>query len=74
MSCKSCQSLHQSEFAGEICIHFVGPKTLSKPTVWTFPQLLVCLECGFVEFLISDAELAQLKSGNGPVQVRASAK
>jgi hypothetical protein len=32
-------------------------KGLNIPTVWVFPQLLVCLNCGFTQFTIPDAEL-----------------
>jgi hypothetical protein len=37
-------------------IHFLGLKNIDKPTVWVFPKLLVCLGCGFTEFIIRDAE------------------
>ena len=50
MSCKSCDSLNQSHFGGEMGMHFMGLKNLDKPTVWVFPQLLVCMDCGFTEF------------------------
>ena len=63
MSCRSCQSDNLGKFSGEINIHFPGPKGLDKPTVWVFPKLLVCLDCGFVEFLIPEAELRQLAEG-----------
>jgi hypothetical protein len=60
MSCKSCQSNSQNTFNGEINIHFAGLKGLDKPTVWVFPKLVVCLECGFTEFSIPEAELQLL--------------
>jgi hypothetical protein len=62
MSCQSCQSEHQSYFNGEIAIHFPGLKGLDKPLVWVFPRLLICLDCGFTEFVIPETELRQLAS------------
>jgi len=61
MSCKSCQSENQHTLNGEIGIHFPGLKGLDKPIVWVFPKLLVCLNCGFTEFVIPDDELRVLR-------------
>ena len=60
MSCKSCQSEHQRTLNGELAIHFSGLKGLDKPTVVVFPELLVCLDCGFTEFSIHETELRGL--------------
>lgn len=60
MSCKSCHSGNQSQFSGEMGIHFLGLKNIDKPTVWIFPKLLVCLDCGFTEFVIRNAEREEL--------------
>ena len=59
MSCKSCQS-DQRNFTGEMGIHFPGLQGLDKPVVWVFPNLVVCLNCGFTEFVIAERELQQL--------------
>lgn len=63
MSCKACQSENQRKFSSEINIHFPGLKSLDKPTVWVFPELLVCLDCGFTGFLIEETELRLLAEG-----------
>jgi hypothetical protein len=49
MSCLSCGSGNEAEFAAEMVMHFSfsGLKNLDKPCVWIFPKLLVCLDCGF---------------------------
>jgi len=60
MFCKSCQSENQHYLNGEVAIHFPGLEGLDKPIVWVFPKLLVCLNCGFTEFTISESELRQL--------------
>ena len=64
MACKACQSVHQGEFPAEINIHFPGEENLDEPTVWVFPQLLICLDCGFTEFKIPEPELRLLTSTN----------
>jgi hypothetical protein len=63
MSCKSCQSQNQRNFTAEVAIHYPGLKGLAKPIVWVFPQLLVCMNCGFTEFAIPEANLRRLVEG-----------
>jgi len=60
MSCQVCQSDNQRHLGGEVCIHFHGLKGLDKPPVFVFPELLVCLDCGFTEFVIPETKLEQL--------------
>jgi hypothetical protein len=60
MSCRACTSTSQTQFGSEIIIHFSGLKNLDKPAVLVFPKIAVCLECGFAEFTIPEAELRQL--------------
>ena len=57
MSCKLCASNNQSRLSAEMAIHLPG---LSTPHVLLWPLLLVCLNCGFTEFLISETELPLL--------------
>jgi hypothetical protein len=64
MPCKSCASVNQSKFTGEIGIHFLGLKNIDKPVVWVFPELIVCLDCGTAEFLVPEAELRHLAKGD----------
>jgi hypothetical protein len=63
MLCKSCHSLNNREFPAEINIHFPGLENLTEPTVFVFPKLLVCLDCGFAEFSIPETELPLLAKG-----------
>lgn len=62
MKCLSCHSSNQSVFPGELSIHFPGLEGLDRPTVWAFPQLLVCLDCGFTQFTLSSDQVRELKS------------
>lgn len=61
MSCKSCGSASVGKFPAEIAIHFSGLKNLDKPHVWMFPTLVVCLNCGYAEFVIPEHQLRLLK-------------
>ena len=63
MPCKSCGSVNQSKFTGEIGIHFPGLQNLDKPVVWVFPVLVVCLDCGTAEFAIPEEDRLQLVTG-----------
>lgn len=58
--CSSCQSTNRRKFTAEINIHFPGIKGLEIPTVWVFPEILVCMDCGQAQFAIPEAELKEL--------------
>lgn len=60
-SCPSCNSDNQREFTGELNIHFPGVRGLDVPTVWAFPRLMVCMDCGSTQFTIPKAELKTLE-------------
>lgn len=60
MFCQSCRSEKVREYTAEINIHFPGIKGLDIPTVWIFPKLSVCLDCGVAQFKIPDAEAKAL--------------
>jgi hypothetical protein len=73
MRCKRCASAEVKNLNGELAIHFPGLEGLDKPIVWAFPELAACLNCGFVEFVLPDEPLEQLKQGGSSVrQLRAS--
>jgi hypothetical protein len=64
MPCKSCASVKQKQLTAEMGIHFIGLENIDKPTVWVFPEVIVCLDCGTAEFAIPQAELRQLAKGD----------
>jgi hypothetical protein len=41
--CKSCGSVNQKKFSAEMGIHFPELKSIDKPVVWVFPEIVVCL-------------------------------
>jgi len=63
MSCKLCQSENQRRFNSEINIHRPGLNNLADPTVLVFPEIVVCLDCGFTEFPLEETELRRLAEG-----------
>jgi len=63
MPCKSCGSENLGKFTAEIAIHFRGLKNINEPHVWVFPELVVCLNCGFAEFAVAETELRRLVKG-----------
>ena len=52
MPCKSCGSVNQKNFSAEMGIHFLELKDIDKPTVWVFPEVILCLDCGMAEFSV----------------------
>jgi len=62
-ACRRCATHNHREFPCEIAIHFPGLEGLEKPIVWVFPKALVCLSCGFTEFIVPSLELPVLAEG-----------
>lgn len=63
MICVSCHSSKQVELTAEMLIHFPGLKNLEVPGVWLFPELVVCLDCGFSWFIVPETALPSITSG-----------
>jgi len=55
-----CSSKNQRKLNAELALHFPGRKGLDKPIVWAFPEMLVCLNCGFAVCALADAPLKEL--------------
>ena len=55
-----CSLKNQLKLNAELGLHFPGLKGLDKPIVWAFPEVLVCLSCGFAVFALADAPLKEL--------------
>jgi hypothetical protein len=66
LTCKSCGKESHSSFLGEIAIHFPGLKNIDKPTVFVFPQLEICLNCGLAAFTVPEDELRLLARNSIP--------
>ena len=59
-ACSSCHSVNQREFTAELNIHFPGMQGIDIPTVWAFPKILICMDCGTAQFMIPEAERREL--------------
>lgn len=55
-----CSLKNQHKLNAELGLHFPRLKGLDKPIVWAFPEVLVCLNCGFAVFALADAPLKEL--------------
>ena len=55
----SCHSQQYKQFSAKGALQFPGYETLSKPHVFLFPVISVCMSCGFAEFRIQDKDLSQ---------------
>jgi hypothetical protein len=63
MTCLLCGSDNEAEFTAEVNVHFRGLKKRDKPSVFVFPKLLICLDCGLSRFATPKTELALLARG-----------
>jgi hypothetical protein len=63
MSCRVCSSEKQSTFATEVAVHLPG---LSTPHIFLCPQVVVCMDCGFTEFAIPEADLRRMSTVESP--------
>jgi hypothetical protein len=72
MACKAWGSDRLSVSSGEIAILLPGGEGPTKPIVWLFPKLLLCLNCGVAELAIPDTELSVLAESSPPAAVCAS--
>jgi hypothetical protein len=62
--CQSCGSEKMSKFDAEVGIHFPGLKNIDKPTIFVFPKILICLNCGMAQFAVPEAQLRLLVEGD----------
>ncbi len=69
----TCGHNNERQFPAEINIHFPGMEGLEKPSVWAFPRLLVCLDCGLTQFQIAETQLRQLTEGESSPRAKSIA-
>lgn len=58
MVCPKCQSAALSVVPAEIRLYRNSPRTLSHPPMTPSPDIRVCLDCGWSEFVIPRAWLS----------------
>ena len=60
MACISCKSTRVSAFPAELNIHHPGIEGIDMPTVWVFPTLIICADCGLVQFTLATEQVREL--------------
>ena len=58
MICPKCQSAALSVVPAEVRLYRNSPRTLSHPPMTPSPDIRVCLDCGWSEFVIPRAWLS----------------
>ncbi len=66
MACKECGTDNQKGFSAEIAFVFNGLGALETAPIYTVAKPVVCLECGFTEFVVPKHTLQVLKDGGTP--------
>jgi len=62
MGCRFCNSTDVRVFTAEMNIHFPGPENINKPSVFVFPSVTICLNCGCADFVVHGEPLQELKN------------
>jgi hypothetical protein len=57
MSCPKCESEDLSFVPAEIRLYRNRPRTLSHPPILPQPDVLICHECGYSEFIVPESWL-----------------
>lgn len=64
MHCAICASDDLQAFNAELAVHFSGWEGLNKRPVLVYPDMIVCLACGHVEFELPAEHLERLRTGD----------
>jgi hypothetical protein len=63
MGCALCESGNITEFSTEINIHLDDFKNLEHHSLFAFPKLLICLDCGFSSLTLLETDLRIVREG-----------
>lgn len=58
MACRHCYSESMATFPSEVRLYLNRTRTISSPPLVPAPEIVVCLDCGFSEFVIAPGWLA----------------
>lgn len=61
--CANCGSAKLQTFSSEANIHLPGPANPAQASVFVFPKLIICLDCGQIMSKLSENELRMLRQG-----------
>jgi len=71
MPCMLCGSVKQDLFNAEMTLSSTKPEAVQKqPPAYIVRKSLICMECGFMEIFVRQAELRQLRKGLRASQAR----
>jgi prolyl-tRNA editing enzyme YbaK/EbsC (Cys-tRNA(Pro) deacylase) len=62
MACKACNSENLQRLDGELTASLPTLKGLKASPLYVCQSILVCMDCGFAEFVIPTSELLSLKN------------
>jgi hypothetical protein len=63
VACRKCGGARQKVLNGELTLSNTDIESVALAPVYICNQMLVCLECGFAELTISEADLDNLRRG-----------
>ena len=66
--CSNCGSAKLQTFNAEANIHFPGLRNVARSSVFAFPKLVICLDCGQITSRLSENELQMLRQGPIPAK------
>ena len=61
-NCRICESANVSLLNAETNLHFPGRRGLDQQSIFAFPRVMVCLNCGYAEFTLAESELRLLRT------------
>jgi len=61
-NCRICESENVSLLNAETNLHFPGRRGLDQQSIFAFPRVTVCLNCGYSEFTLTERELQPLRA------------
>ncbi len=60
MSCLLCGSDNEAKLSAEILFQFRDVNNVAKPGLFAFPEVSICMDCGFSGFAVQQDELQLL--------------
>ena len=61
MSCKNCESENVQKLSGELTASLPDAKDVKVPPVYICQEVLICIDCGFLEMRVPVGKLDLLK-------------
>ena len=72
MICKACGSGDLHKFTGELTASASEVENVRLDPVYVCQPVVICMDCGFTETVVSSQELSQLKNMRAAIRSKAS--